>query len=550
MATIVTRAGKGTTLSWAEMDANLTNLNNAISYSVKDSVYGAKGDGVTDDSAAINAAILAASTSGGTVYVPAGTYIIGSSIILRSNVAIVGDGFNATIFKLKNGANTDVMKTLTNVDTYIGTGTVGTQSVPIGNGNITLRDFQINGNKANNSSGRGLACYWYKSVMERVSILNCKSYGIYEGWGSFGAPDPLRTNENSYNEVTVTQCDGTDSWYHDGPHDSKFNGCIVNNGTGQSYFHTGPLGTGVMMTNCHCWGVLGTSTADWSVIFDGNTAMWCNSTAEGGDVGQIKIRTSDVSIIGGAQYCINPGTYATKGIQIGDTANGFTGIGGYRILTKLNGFVNGAIIFDSDGGSGYIDVIGYNSVAATTVVGSPAASTYTRIVLSGPGAGSLHQDPQALSLKSTVAISGNTTLGSGTIDSTTRVKVITDRASQTYGMAVHTYNGVSHENALYTKFDGTNQLLGNFNNFPLVFMANDAEVMRIDGAGNIRMCGTAGAAIATNATDKFIYVPSCAGTPTGVPTNLGAGAIPMVVDTTNSKLYFRIGGTWKSTTLA
>lgn len=31
MATIVTRAGKGTTLSWAEMDANFNNLNNKIS---------------------------------------------------------------------------------------------------------------------------------------------------------------------------------------------------------------------------------------------------------------------------------------------------------------------------------------------------------------------------------------------------------------------------------------------------------------------------------------------------------------------------------------
>jgi len=56
------------------------------------------------------------------------------------------------------------------------------------------------------------------------------------------------------------------------------------------------------------------------------------------------------------------------------------------------------------------------------------------------------------------------------------------------------------------------------------------------------------AALATNATDGFTYVPTCAGTPTGTPTSQ-TGTVPMAVDTTNSKLYFYIGGAWKSTTL-
>jgi len=43
-------------------------------YSVKD--YGAKGDGLVDDSDAILTAINAATAGGGTVYFPAGKYLI------------------------------------------------------------------------------------------------------------------------------------------------------------------------------------------------------------------------------------------------------------------------------------------------------------------------------------------------------------------------------------------------------------------------------------------------------------------------------------------
>lgn len=51
------------------------------------------------------------------------------------------------------------------------------------------------------------------------------------------------------------------------------------------------------------------------------------------------------------------------------------------------------------------------------------------------------------------------------------------------------------------------------------------------------------AAIATNATDGFIKVPTCAGTPTGVPT---AGNGCMVMDTTNNRLYIYSASAWRA----
>lgn len=53
-----------------------------------------------------------------------------------------------------------------------------------------------------------------------------------------------------------------------------------------------------------------------------------------------------------------------------------------------------------------------------------------------------------------------------------------------------------------------------------------------------------GGTLATTATDGFTYLPTCAGTPTGVPTAV-TGAAPAVIDSTNNKLYFYSGGAWR-----
>ena len=68
-----------------------------------------------------------------------------------------------------------------------------------------------------------------------------------------------------------------------------------------------------------------------------------------------------------------------------------------------------------------------------------------------------------------------------------------------------------------------------------------AERARITSGGSL-VVGTA--ALATTATDGFLYVPTCAGTPTGTPTTQ-TGTAPIVVDTTNNKLYFYSGGQWR-----
>ena len=57
------------------------------------------------------------------------------------------------------------------------------------------------------------------------------------------------------------------------------------------------------------------------------------------------------------------------------------------------------------------------------------------------------------------------------------------------------------------------------------------------------------AALATSATDGFMYIPTCAGTPTGTPTNHVTGTLPMIYDTTNHKFWMYDAG-WKGVVLS
>lgn len=68
-------------------------------FNVKDVAYGAKGDGATDDTTAIQAAITAAAaaTDGGMVYFPAGDYRVSSTLTITANgVYLRGAGSDAT----------------------------------------------------------------------------------------------------------------------------------------------------------------------------------------------------------------------------------------------------------------------------------------------------------------------------------------------------------------------------------------------------------------------------------------------------------------------
>lgn len=116
-----------------------------LTYNVRD--YGATGNGVTDDTNAIQAALDAArDAGGGRVYIPAGTYILAGSgdasdgaLRVYSNTELYGEGMGTAELKLQDGFAskiTGMIRTPVNEVTH----------------DIIIRDLTINGNRENTTA--------------------------------------------------------------------------------------------------------------------------------------------------------------------------------------------------------------------------------------------------------------------------------------------------------------------------------------------------------------------------------------------------------------
>lgn len=110
------------------LDAADQRFKNMEYFNIKD--FGAKGDGLTNDSASIQAAVDSAfSKGGGVVYVPSGVYLIRTMITNKANVSIIGtdkasciiiaDGCNA-ITSYNNGITISDLTLKTKGTTYSG----------------------------------------------------------------------------------------------------------------------------------------------------------------------------------------------------------------------------------------------------------------------------------------------------------------------------------------------------------------------------------------------------------------------------------------------
>lgn len=121
--------------------------------------FGAKGDGVTDDTAAIQAAI----DSQKPVLIPAGTFRFSRISIDKDNVTIIGQGRNSTTLQ-----TTDISGVAVTV--------AGNKAVS----NITLKDFRIVGSAAN-AGGLQLGSVSFPAYS--INLANVGIQGFSSGFG-------------------------------------------------------------------------------------------------------------------------------------------------------------------------------------------------------------------------------------------------------------------------------------------------------------------------------------------------------------------------------
>lgn len=132
-------------------------------------------------SAGIQDAVDLAQVNGKIVLLATGTYVISSKIVITGSVQIWGRSWSKSFLQAQNTFNQDVIE--------ISGGAAS---------NVILRDFTINGNKANQAAGSGLKCTsddMYGLLIDGVYFLNCYQRAIH-----------LAPTSGSMRYVTIRDC--------------------------------------------------------------------------------------------------------------------------------------------------------------------------------------------------------------------------------------------------------------------------------------------------------------------------------------------------------
>ncbi len=364
-------------------------------YNVK--TYGATGNGSTDDSTAINAALNAARTAGGgIVKVPTGTYIVGQILQIGSNTHMIGDGKGATTIRAKTNMN----------PTVIGN-TAGITVLQVYNeaaaSNISIEDITFDGNEAGNlnidvvtggtSTGGGTATSQLSPVIridqvDKLLIRGCEFINsiLYNIWLNACTRFIITNNTILSGQATLT---------------------AAGSGTTVNSNNTYGDQDGVHMTNSQ-YGVVANNIIDtgtlWQIgddaVFIQSLTLATNGGADGGGGGPAA--SAYIAVTG------NVIRSAARGCAMacnGGTANvSYVTVSGNTIWATLSD----GIMLTQDSGSGGINhniTVAGNTISNVNNQGSNAGLTlmYPQ-EMSPPGTGAGWAD---------VNITGNTFVGFG-----------------------------------------------------------------------------------------------------------------------------------------
>jgi len=132
--------------------------------------FGAIGDGVTDDTAALQVAINQTSTTGSVLYIPSGTYLVTETLSIPNKTQIIGEHRHQYI----GAAGTNITFAPTSPKSlFVPSGAVA----PFRWG-YALENLYINGNSASaiGNSIYAIDCHgWNKSVVRNVAIQNFRT---------------------------------------------------------------------------------------------------------------------------------------------------------------------------------------------------------------------------------------------------------------------------------------------------------------------------------------------------------------------------------------
>jgi len=89
-----------------------------------------------------------------------------------------------------------------------------------------------------------------------------------------------------------------------------------------------------------------------------------------------------------------------------------------------------------------------------------------------------------------------------------------------------------------------NGIINQQETLPIKVSTAGAQRLLVSAAGSV-VVGNSASALATSATDGFLYISTSAGAPVGTPSTQ-TGSAPIHIDTTNNAFYYYSGATWRS----
>jgi parallel beta-helix repeat protein len=308
----------------------LANLRDAPAVFNVKTEFLAAGDGVTIDSAPFNNAVTALNAAGGgTLLVPAGTYVM-SDIEFGSNITVRGAGMGATVFLMDPAAASGAVVCR-----------VAPASQVTATSNMVLRDLTIDGNKGTwgpDSDQKGYGYYLGQGTQGLIShckcinveIRNCLTY-------SFDV-------ENA-TDISLESC-----WAHD-------NGYTTGTGTEHNCDGFTLIGSDITAVNCRSYNnaergyLCGQDNMNWARI----SLIGCSAQgngSHGASLGSNSGGTLTDSAVTGGSYITNGGagvqltTHAVRCRVAGATMTG-NSTNGIRLSTATYCAVTGNTLYNN-----------------------------------------------------------------------------------------------------------------------------------------------------------------------------------------------------------
>lgn len=329
--------------------------------------FGAHGDGSTDDTAAINAAIASLASGPGSVIFPPGIYVVGG-IIVGDSQCLVGSGKGATVIKRAPGFNGHVVTTT-------GYGTTGAAK-------FEIRDLSIDGNKgANvtyNAAAGGIVLDGWGFVLSNIEIHDC----LGDGLSSQQSASDSATGFNMMAEI-----EGVDTYHNNGsgykwfgPHDSTHVHVMAwSNGSSAKGIWTGGSTGANHFVNCHAYGPQGYA---WYLE---SSALISNSQAEGAVNGNVFLGCDNNQWIGGRVFQDSNTGNGTTGFVFGDATH--TAFNTRIAGVSIENTTTATFLFNHSGGSSQIQALVTLASGAAVVNGLASAAGTIRwdVVVTGGG---------------------------------------------------------------------------------------------------------------------------------------------------------------------